>query len=83
MTTLKNKAEKVVNYTNAKLEGWYKLAKEDYNVEGKGVARFDENKNAIVIDFTENGETFTHEELYWMDEAINYTYNVWMENATV
>lgn len=84
MTTVnKNKAEKIVNYTNAKLDVWYKVAKRDYNVKGKGVARFDESTNAIVIEFTENGKRFTHEEMYWMDEAINYTYNVWMENATI
>lgn len=80
-TNLKTKAEKIINYTNERLKGWYKLAKEDYNIEGEGVAKFDETTNAIVIEFTENGETNIHEEFYWMDEAIEYTYNVWMEFA--
>ena len=76
-------AEKVISYTNAKLESWYKLAKEDYGIEGRGIARFDKSTKAIVIEFVENGETFIHEEMYWMDEAIDYTYNVWMEKAFV
>lgn len=78
--TLIAKAEKIVNYTNKRLKDWYKNAKEDYGIEGNGKARFDKSKNAIVIDFTEDGKNYTYEELSWQDEAIDYTFNVWMEN---
>jgi hypothetical protein len=73
------KALNVVNYTNKRLDAWYKNAKEDYDVNGFGVATFDKENNSIVVNFTENNvcSKFTIED--WADEAIEYAFNVWME----
>lgn len=76
----KVKIDKIVDSTNAKLENWYKNAKEDYGVDGHGKARYDKDSDSIVIDFVENGKKFSHEEKHWRDEGIDYTYNVWMES---
>ena len=73
------KALKVVEYTNKKLSAWYVNAKEEYGINGFGVSRFDAVTNSIVIDFSENGHTSTFVVEDWSDEAIEYSFDVWME----
>ena len=81
MNLISNKAEKVVTYTNAKLYNWYKNAKLDFNIEGSAKAKFNEIEKTIEIEYTENGITKKHIEQYWLEESIDYTFNVWAENA--
>ena len=73
------KSIKVVEYTNKRLSAWYANAKEEYNIDGFGASRFDATRNSIVIDFSENGHTSTFVVEDWSDEAIEYSFNVWME----
>ena len=81
MNTISIKAEKVVTYTNARLLNWYKNAKLDFNVEGSANAKFNEIEKTIEIEYTENGINKKYVERYWLDESIDYTFNVWSENA--
>lgn len=75
MTTL-------INYTNKRLNNWYKNAKLDYNVTGSGSLRFENNK--AVIDYTENGVSKTWS-MYFVEEyisnGIDWIFNVWSEEA--
>lgn len=72
----------IINYTNERLINWYKNAKQDYNIVGNGVLRFD-GDNA-VIDYTENGVSKTWS-MYFCEEyisnGIDWIFNVWMEQA--
>ncbi|MCW0491008.1 hypothetical protein [Riemerella anatipestifer] len=70
-------AQRVVNYTNERLAKWYKVVKEDYNIEGKGKAVYNPKNQSIVITYTENGITKEFEMIHFVGEVIDYVFDVW------
>ena len=73
------KAQNVVNYTNSRLATWYESVKEDFGINGFGVAKFNSDNNSIVIEYSENGQSDVFVVEDWIEEGIEYTFNVWME----
>ena len=73
----------IENYTNNKLNNWYKNAKLDYNVTGFGTTKIEGNE--IKIDFTENGVSKTWSMAFYpeyvTDNGLDYFFNVWSEEA--
>jgi len=73
----------IENYTNNKLNNWYKNAKLDYNVTGFGTTKIEGNE--IKIDFTENGVSKTWSMAFYpeyaTDNGLDYFFNVWAEEA--
>lgn len=78
-----NKAEKlrkIISHTNARLGDWYRNAKKDHGVVGKAVCYHDPKLDAIKIDTIEDGKKMSFTNEFWEDQAIEYSYNIWMEN---
>ncbi len=75
--------QNLINYTNAKLNNWYKNAKLDYNVDGFATTKIE--NGTITINYTENGVSkvwsmpFYIE--YVMDNGLDYFYRVWQDEA--
>lgn len=73
----------IQNYTNNKLNNWYKNAKIDYNLTGFGTTKI--MGNEIKIDFTENGVSKTWSMAFYpeyaTDNGLDYFFNVWSEEA--
>ncbi|ASK29752.1 hypothetical protein CEY12_06365 [Chryseobacterium sp. T16E-39] len=75
---MKATAQEVITYTNEKLNDWYKKAKE-YGVNGVAIAFL--HNNQIVIDYSENGVNGRFSLDHYEDEAMDYVFNVWSEEA--
>lgn len=80
MTAIVNNRERILNekldflaeYTNERLENWYKQVKEDYNVIGKGIAFYDKKEDVLTINYTENNETKEYK-VYYASESVQAT----------
>jgi hypothetical protein len=74
---------KLANYTNSRIENWYRNAKLDYGVTGHGKVRFGENE--VFIDYTENGVEKTWSMAFYpeyiLNNGISYIFDVWMDEA--
>ena len=73
----------IENYTNSKLNNWYKNAKLDYNVDGSGTTKIENNE--IKINFTENGVSKTWSMAFYpeyvTENGLDYFFNVWADEA--
>ena len=76
--------QNVVDFTNEKLIEWYELAKQECGVIGNGKARYDEDINEIIIDYTEDGInevwSISFYESY-LSNGISWVYECWQELA--
>lgn len=72
--------ERVIKYTNAKLESWYVNAKKDFGVIGSGICSIKSN-GELVIDYIENGIKKSFSLMYWEDQEVSWAFNVWSEKA--
>lgn len=74
----------IENYTNNKLNNWYKNAKLDFNVYGSGTTKIE--KNEIKINYTENGVSKIWSMAFYPEYAtengLGYFFNVWAEQAS-
>ncbi|GEM_PF-1465203 len=77
------KTTQVLNYTQVRLNNWYENAKLDFDVEGVAEVSFNSENEAIVITYTENGITGQFELKYWQDQAIDWVFGVWSEEANI
>ena len=80
MTNTK-KTDNIVEYTNKKLQAWYSNAKQDYGIIWSGYATYEPTSDKITIHYTENGISSSYDVCYVSDEAIDYAFNVWCEQA--
>lgn len=79
--TAANKIQTLVDYTNSRLENWYKTAKEDYGVEGSAKAVYSPEHESMIITATENGEALEECKVsYIFEESRDYAFNVWAES---
>lgn len=69
----------LIQTTNAKLDNWYKNAKIDYNVEGNGKSKIE--NEMFIIEYTENGVTKTWQTPFYPELDNDFYFNVWMEEA--
>lgn len=71
--------QRVIDYTQAKVDTWYKNAKIDYDVTGGGVVRL--SGDHIAIDYLEDDKsgTFSLPLLVLTEENVDYLFNNWME----
>ncbi|KAA0126475.1 hypothetical protein FY557_17650 [Chryseobacterium sp. SN22] len=72
-----------LNYTQVRLNNWYENAKEDFNIDGSAEVFFKPENEAIIITYTENGVTGQFELKYWQDQAIDWVFGVWSEEANI
>jgi len=71
--------QRIVDYTNNRLENWYEEIKRSYNVDGYGKCRYD--NNLIIIDYTENDIKNQWSYGYYPDENVDFYFNVWSEQG--
>ena len=75
--------KKVIDHTNKKIKGWYKNAKQDHGVVGRGKTSIKDDE--IIVDYVENGKKKSWSMAYYPsyvdDNGLDYFYNVWMEQA--
>jgi hypothetical protein len=73
----------LINYTNNKLNNFYKNANLDYGVNGNANTLVEGNK--ITIHFNENGVSKSWSMAFYPDyvaeNGLDYFFNVWMEEA--
>lgn len=78
-----NNIEKIIEYTNNRLNDWYKNSKIDHNITGAGIVGYHEKHDRFQIIYTENGITGWFNLYNYKDEPIDYLFNVWMEEANL
>lgn len=71
--------QQVIDYTNFKLQDWYKNVKIDYGVDGKGRCTYENNN--VVINYTEDGVEKQWQYGFYSDERKEFYFNVWMEQS--
>lgn len=74
----------IINYTNEKIVNWYKNAKEDYGVIGKGKTSYDAENNEIIVKYYENGEAKKWSMAFYpeyISNGISWVYDCWQELA--
>jgi hypothetical protein len=49
----------MIQFTNAKIEAWYKEAFNSYGVKGAGKAHYNKANDEVVVEYTENGKQKT------------------------
>lgn len=71
--------QRVIDYTQARVDTWYKNAKIDYDVTGGGVVRL--SGDSITIDYLEDDKSgsFALPVSVLEVEAIDYLFNNFME----
>ena len=74
------KANKTVNYTNAKLNDWYKNVELDYGVIGSAKCTYNKSTNQIEILANENGEELVFKMDFYENENLDFYFNSWMED---
>jgi len=71
------------NYTNAKLNNWYKEVKKSYGITGFASTKIEGNK--ISITYNESGVEKTWSMAFYpeyvIDNGLNYFFDVWAEEA--
>ncbi|MDY0142650.1 MAG: hypothetical protein RBR97_12230 [Bacteroidales bacterium] len=75
--TALEKINRIINYTNRRLAGWYQNAEKDFGVAGSGTCYWD-GENIVII-FTEDDTTQIYSIPYYDNEPMDYYFNVWME----
>lgn len=67
--------------TNIKIANWYENAKQDFNIDGVGLATIE--NDIITINYTENGINKTWSMCFYLENQmpLDYYFNVWMEEA--
>ena len=74
--------QRILNFTNERLNNWYANAKIDYNVDGFGTAKIEDNK--VIVNYTENGESKVWSMAFYpeyISNGIDWVFNCWMELA--
>ena len=75
----------MIDYTNTKIESWYKEALTSYSVKGSGKAHYNKSNDEVVVEYTENGKQKTWSMAFYPeyleDNGIAWVYNCWMELA--
>ena len=76
-----SKKQRLITYTNNRLDKWYYNAKIDYGIEGSGKATIEDG--FFKISYTENGEQKKWQMAYHEQDLheIGYYFEVWAENA--
>lgn len=75
--------EKLITYTNAKINNWYANAKKDFGINGSGSVRF--ANDLVIVDYIEDGEKkewsmpFFSE--YLKEQKIDWVFNCWAEQC--
>ena len=71
----------IVEYTNSRLQNWYKNAKLDYGVEGSALAVYSPEHESIIITAIEDGQPLEVCKVsYVLQESRDYAFNVWSES---
>ena len=73
-------ANKIINFTNSKLENYYKNAKIDFNINGSAITTIE--GGLITIECTEDGFTSFWSTAFYLEYAENnldYFFNIWSE----
>jgi len=76
-----NKMENVINHTNARLANWYSNVKREYNIDGSGFAKFNNETNEVEIHYTENGVNYIFKHYFHSDFNIDTIFNIWQTEA--
>ena len=73
--------QRLVNYTNRRLNQYFEEVKNTYNVIGNGTASITETE--FIINYTVDGENKTWTAPFWAenmaDHTICYFFNCWLE----
>ena len=87
METLKTTTEmiqEIINYTNKRIENWYKNVLIDYNVKGSGNAHYNQKESKIVVEYIEDG-IMKEWEMYFVPEyltnGIDWIFDCWSSLA--
>ena len=74
---------RVIAYTNSKLNNWYKEVKTTYGVVGSATTEI--KGNEIFITYTEDGKkrvwSMAYYDGYVFDNSLSYFYDVWASEA--
>ena len=77
--------ENLIEYTNAEIARWYENVKQEYNITGFGLCRYDSTQNSIIVDYTEDGVSNTWEMAFYTEylkeQKISWVFNCWTELA--
>ena len=81
--TLEQKRERLINYTQNRLNGWYENAKEDYGIDGWAKIEYLPHLNKVVIKGVEEGKK-TYFEMNFYDEYLDsqelrWAYDYWSD----
>jgi len=75
--------EKLIAYTNFRLNNWYANVYEEYGVIGSGSVRF--TNDSVIVDYIENGVkkewSMAFYPEYLKQQAIDWVFNCWSELA--
>jgi len=75
----------MIQYTNSKIESWYKEVLNTYGIKGSGKAHYNKQSNEVVVEYVENGKQKTWSMAFYPeyleDNGIAWVYNCWMELA--
>ena len=69
----------LINYTNERLNNWYKNAKQDFNVVGSATCKIE--GNGFIVNYTENGVSKTWSMAFYpeyvSENGLNYFFDCW------
>jgi hypothetical protein len=84
-TEIMKAIENVVEYTNVKIQNWYKEVKITYGVIGSGVCKYNELTNTMTVEYVEDGKCKIWEmpfyPEYTKEQSIDWVFNCWGELA--
>jgi hypothetical protein len=76
---------KVVEYTNLRIQNWYKEVKRTYGVIGSGVCSYNESTKTMTVEYVEDGNTEVWEMPFYpeyaKEQSIDWVFNCWSELA--
>jgi hypothetical protein len=76
---------KVVEYTNLRIQNWYKEVKRTYKVIGSGVCSHNESTKTMTVEYVEDGNTEVWEMPFYpeyaKEQSIDWVFNCWSELA--
>ena len=75
----------MIEFTNSKIESWYKEVFNSYGIKGAGKAHYNKQNDEVVVEYTENGKQQTWSmpfyPEYLEDNGLSWVFNCWMELA--
>lgn len=71
----------IISYTQNRVNTWYENAKIDYNIDGNAYVVANETEVSIVFTEDDVTDTFSLSLESVQEEAVDYLFNVWAEQA--